>query len=52
VETTGLADPAPVAQTVFVDNEIATQLRLIGRNLDREEPTAGLRGCLAVAVTA
>ncbi|MDB5065208.1 MAG: cobalamin synthesis protein [Chloroflexi bacterium] len=28
VETTGLADPAPVAQTFFVDNEIATQLRL------------------------
>jgi G3E family GTPase len=50
VETTGLANPAPVAQTVFVDNEIATQLRLIGRNLDRED--AGLRGCLAVAVTA
>jgi G3E family GTPase len=28
VETTGLADPAPVAQTFFVDDEIATQLRL------------------------
>ena len=28
VETTGLADPAPVAQTFFMDDEIAGQLRL------------------------
>ena len=28
IETTGLADPAPVAQTFFVDDEIATQLAL------------------------
>jgi G3E family GTPase len=28
VETTGLADPAPVAQTFFVDDEVAAQLRL------------------------
>jgi len=28
IETTGLADPAPVAQTFFVDPEIAAQLRL------------------------
>ncbi len=28
IETTGLADPAPVAQTFFVDDEIATQLQL------------------------
>jgi G3E family GTPase len=28
VETTGLADPAPVAQTFFVDEEVRTQLRL------------------------
>jgi G3E family GTPase len=28
VETTGLADPAPVAQTFFVDDEIGSQLRL------------------------
>jgi G3E family GTPase len=28
VETTGLADPAPVAQTFFVDDEIRNQLRL------------------------
>ena len=28
VETTGLADPAPVAQTFFVDEEIRGQLRL------------------------
>jgi G3E family GTPase len=28
IETTGLADPAPVAQTFFVDNEIAATLRL------------------------
>jgi G3E family GTPase len=28
IETTGLADPAPVAQTFFMDDEIATQLRL------------------------
>ena len=28
VETTGLADPAPVAQTFFVDDEISAQLRL------------------------
>ncbi len=30
VETTGLADPAPVAQTFFVDDEISTQLALDG----------------------
>jgi len=28
IETTGLADPAPVAQTFFVDDEISTQLGL------------------------
>ncbi|HZE32013.1 MAG TPA: GTP-binding protein [Actinoallomurus sp.] len=28
VETTGLADPAPVAQTFFVDDEIGSRLRL------------------------
>ncbi|UXA17583.1 GTP-binding protein [Mycobacterium sp. SMC-4] len=28
IETTGLADPAPVAQTFFVDDEIREQLRL------------------------
>src|SRR6201991_2697683 len=28
IETTGLADPAPVAQTFFVDYEIREQLRL------------------------
>lgn len=28
IETTGLADPAPVAQTFFVDDEIAAQLGL------------------------
>ncbi|MEM1332441.1 MAG: GTP-binding protein, partial [Actinomycetota bacterium] len=28
IETTGLADPAPVAQTFFVDDELAAQLRL------------------------
>ena len=28
IETTGLADPAPVAQTFFVDDEIAASLRL------------------------
>jgi len=28
IETTGLADPAPVAQTFFVDDEIGAQLRL------------------------
>jgi|LakMenEpi03Aug12_release.lakeMendotaPanAssembly.Ray.scaffolds.fasta_scaffold210918_2 G3E family GTPase len=28
VETTGLADPAPVAQTFFVDDEVKAQLRL------------------------
>ena len=30
VETTGLADPAPVAQTFFVDDEIQAQLQLDG----------------------
>jgi len=30
IETTGLADPAPVAQTFFVDDEIGSQLRLDG----------------------
>ncbi|MBL8776313.1 MAG: GTP-binding protein [Acidimicrobiales bacterium] len=49
VETTGLADPAPVAQTFFVDDEIRSQLRLdaivtlvdarhIGQHLDEEKP--------------
>ena len=28
IETTGLADPAPVAQTFFMDDEIASRLRL------------------------
>ncbi len=28
IETTGLADPAPVAQTFFVDDEMSAQLRL------------------------
>jgi G3E family GTPase len=28
IETTGLADPAPVAQTFFVDDEMSSQLRL------------------------
>ena len=28
IETTGLADPAPVAQTFFVDPEVSAQLRL------------------------
>ncbi|MFE6685721.1 CobW family GTP-binding protein [Streptomyces sp. NPDC057743] len=28
IETTGLADPAPVAQTFFMDDEIAARLRL------------------------
>lgn len=30
IETTGLADPGPVAQTFFVDEEIQTRLRLDG----------------------
>jgi G3E family GTPase len=30
IETTGLADPAPVAQTFFVDEEMKTELRLDG----------------------
>jgi len=30
VETTGLADPGPVAQTFFVDDEMQSQLRLDG----------------------
>jgi G3E family GTPase len=30
IETTGLADPAPVAQTFFVDDEIQQKLRLDG----------------------
>jgi G3E family GTPase len=49
IETTGLADPAPVAQTFFVDDEIRSQLRLdaivtmidakhIVQHLDDEKP--------------
>jgi len=30
IETTGMADPAPVAQTFFVDEEVAAQFRLDG----------------------
>jgi len=30
IETTGLADPAPVAQTFFVDDEMQTKLKLDG----------------------
>ena len=49
IETTGLADPAPVAQTFFIDNEIAAQFKLdsivtfvdskfIIQHLDEEKP--------------
>jgi G3E family GTPase len=49
IETTGLADPAPVAQTFFVDAEVAGQLRLdaivtvvdavhLGTHLDDHKP--------------
>jgi len=49
IETTGLADPAPVAQTFFVDDEIRSQLKLdaiitlidakhIEQHLDEEKP--------------
>ncbi|MCK7628054.1 GTP-binding protein [Streptomyces sp. RS10V-4] len=49
IETTGLADPAPVAQTFFMDDEIAAQLRLdaivtlvdaahVRQHLDEEKP--------------
>lgn len=49
IETTGLADPAPVAQTFFVDESLAGQLRLdaiitvvdakhIEQHLDEEKP--------------
>ncbi|OAH12848.1 CobW family GTP-binding protein [Streptomyces jeddahensis] len=49
IETTGLADPAPVAQTFFMDDEIASQLRLdaivtlvdaahVVQHLDEEKP--------------
>ncbi|MFF2807253.1 CobW family GTP-binding protein [Streptomyces sp. NPDC058000] len=49
IETTGLADPAPVAQTFFMDDEIAAQLRLdaivtlvdaahVLQHLDEEKP--------------
>jgi len=49
IETTGLADPAPVAQTFFVDEEMKAQLRLdaivtlvdarhIGHHLDDVKP--------------
>ena len=33
IETTGLADPALVAQTFFVDDELKAQVRLDGREL-------------------
>lgn len=49
IETTGLADPAPVAQTFFVDDEIKEQMLLdaiitvvdckhVGQHLDEEKP--------------
>ena len=49
IETTGLADPAPVAQTFFVDEEISAKYRLDGivtvvdakhieQHLDEEKP--------------
>lgn len=49
IETTGLADPAPVAQTFFVDEEVAAFAKLdgiitlvdakhIGQHLDEEKP--------------
>merc|ERR1719343_501060 len=49
IETTGMADPAPVAQTFFVDDQIKAQYRLDGivtvvdaahieRHLDEEKP--------------
>ena len=30
IETTGMADPAPVAQTFFVDEEVQTYFKLDG----------------------
>merc|ERR1711975_192256 len=49
IETTGLADPAPVAQTFFVDEEVSKLCRLdsiitfidakfTGQHLDEEKP--------------
>merc|ERR1712054_679270 len=49
IETTGLADPAPVAQTFFVDDEIQSKFKLDGiitlvdakhivQHLDEEKP--------------
>ncbi len=49
IETTGLADPAPVAQTFFVDDSLADRLALdaiitvvdakhIEQHLDEEKP--------------
>ena len=49
IETTGLADPAPVAQTFFVDDEIVSKYKLAGiitvadakhitQHLDEEKP--------------
>merc|ERR1711975_57961 len=49
IETTGLADPAPVAQTFFVDDEVAAFCKLDGivtlvdakhivQHLDEEKP--------------
>lgn len=49
IETTGLADPAPVAQTFFVDEKLAAKLQLdaivtvvdakhIEQHLDDEKP--------------
>merc|ERR1719316_1695418 len=49
IETTGMADPAPVAQTFFVDDEIKEKFRLDGivtvvdakhlvQHLDEEKP--------------
>jgi G3E family GTPase len=30
IETTGMADPGPVAQTFFIDEELASKIRLNG----------------------
>ena len=45
VETTGLADPAPVAQTFFVDEDVGTQDQARRRRHRRRRQVAAATGC-------
>ena len=42
IETTGLADPAPVAQTFFADDQIQARMTLAARRKNLEKQSRGV----------